>query len=257
MALTATGEVLVRRATAILADVAATEQELAGLRDKLAGRLVVGAFPAAAMALAPFAIARMRAAHPGLAVLLHEASTPALLRQLRAKRLDLAVIGVGHGLPDYDLDGLRQTTVRQGSLLVAVGVGHPFAGRRSVTVAELAHEQWIVGAGAADDPQFGAWPTLAEPRVAHSARNWSTRLGLVAAGLGITVIPDLARAALPASVRTVSVADSHWPGRAAVAVTRAHPSLRAQALISALKEQAATDDADDGRSPPARDVAAG
>ncbi len=242
VALTAAGEVLVRRATTILADMAATEQELAGLRDRLAGRLMVGAFPAAAMALVPRAMAQMRAAHPGLAVLLHEASTPVLLRQLRAKRLDLAVIGVGHGLPDYDLSGLQQTTVLRGNLLVAVGEGHRLAGRAGVAVAELTHERWIVGAGAAGEPQFGAWPTLSDPTIAHSARHWSTRLGLVAAGLGITVIPDLAVPALPAGIRTVSVTDSRWPGRSVLAVTRGRPSARTQALLSALEDQASTHD---------------
>lgn len=73
------------------------------------------------MALVPWAMARLRVTHPGLAVQLVEASTPALLRQLRAKRLDVAVIGVGHDLPDYDLADLHRTTVLHGALLVAVG----------------------------------------------------------------------------------------------------------------------------------------
>src|SRR6185312_16948137 len=53
VALTPAGRVVVRRATEILADLAATETELAGLRDRLAGRLTVGAYPTAAMALVP------------------------------------------------------------------------------------------------------------------------------------------------------------------------------------------------------------
>ncbi|WP_436535542.1 LysR family transcriptional regulator [Actinoplanes sp. HUAS TT8] len=237
--LTAAGEVLIRRATSILADVTATGQELAGLRDRLAGRLTVGSFPAAAMALVPRALARLRATHPGLAVQFVEASTPALLRQLRAKRLDVAVIGVGHGLPDYDLADLHRTTVRSGSLLVAVGEQHRLADRRELTVADLEDEPWIVGAGAAGEPQFGAWPTLSEPTVAHSTRNWSTRLGLVAAGLGLTVVPDLAVPALPGGVRTIPVTGSRQSGRATVAVTRVQPSARARALVSALRDEAA------------------
>ncbi|TDB77094.1 LysR family transcriptional regulator, partial [Actinomadura sp. KC216] len=192
VALTPAGQVLVRRATEILADLAATELELAGLRDRLAGRLTVGAYPTAAMALVPRAIARVASGHPGLAVILDETSTPALLRRLRAGRLEVAVIGVGHGLPDYDLSGLRQTTILQGDLFVAVPDSHRFAGHATVTVADLAQEQWIAGDGASGDPQFGAWPTLSSPRIARTARSWSTRLGLVAAGLGITVVPTLA-----------------------------------------------------------------
>ncbi|AJE86667.1 LysR family transcriptional regulator [Streptomyces albus] len=242
--LTPAGQVLVRRATAVLADLAATEGELAGLRDRLAGRLAIGAYPTAAMALVPRAMAQLVSGHPGLAVVLEEAATPALLRRLRAGRLDVAVIGVGHGLPDYDLSGLRQAAALQGDLLVAVPEGHRFTGQDHVTVAELAHEHWIAGDGAAGDPQFGAWPTLPDPHIAHTARGWSTRLGLVAAGLGLTVIPDLALPVLPTGVRAVAVADSHWPGRATVVVTGPRPSARAQAMVTALRDRSASlDDA--------------
>ncbi|WP_217167842.1 LysR family transcriptional regulator [Streptomyces sp. AC512_CC834] len=238
VALTPAGQVLVRRAGEILADLAATELELAGLRDRLAGRLAVGSYPTAAMALVPRAMAEVTAGHPGLAVVVEEASTPALVRRLRTGRLEVAVIGVGHGLPDYDLSELRQTAVLQGDLLVVVPDTHRFAGHDRITVSDLAHEQWVAGDGAAGEPQFGAWPTLSDPHIAHTARGWSTRLGLVAAGLGITVIPDLALPALPRGVRAVAVTDSHWPGRATVVVTRPSPSAQAQAMVAALQNQA-------------------
>jgi DNA-binding transcriptional LysR family regulator len=239
VALTPAGVVLVRRATEILADLASTEWELAGLRDRLAGRLTVGAYPTAAMALVPRAMAQVVSSHPGLAVVLEDASTPALLRRVRDGRLDVAVIGVGQGLPDYDLRELRQTTVLQGDLLVAVSDTHRLADHARVTVPDLAQEHWIAGDGAPGEPQFGAWPTLTDPRIACTTRNWSTRLGLVAAGVGITVIPDLALPALPAGVRAVAVTDSHWAGRATVALTRPHPSGQAQVMVTALQNQAA------------------
>ncbi|MFD7677766.1 MULTISPECIES: LysR family transcriptional regulator [unclassified Streptomyces] len=236
--LTPAGQVLVRRAAEILADMAETELELAGLRDRLAGRLTVGAYPTAAMALVPRATAQVTSGHPGLAVVLEEASTPALLRRLRSGRLDVVVIGVGHGLPEYDLSELRQAAVLRGDLLVVVPETHRLAGHDGTTVADLDQELWIVGDGAAGEPQFGAWPTLSDPRVAYTARSWSTRLALVAAGLGLTVIPDLALPALPKGVRAVPVTDGHWPGRATVVVTRPHPSAQAQAMVSALQNQA-------------------
>lgn len=95
-----------------------------------------------------------------------------------------------------------------------------------------------MGDGAAGEPQFGAWPTLSDPRIAYTARSWSTRLALVAVSLGLTVIPDLALPALPKGVRAVPVTDGHWPGRATVVVTRPHPSAQAQAMVSALQDQA-------------------
>lgn len=239
VALTPAGAVLVRRATEILADLASTELELAGLRDRLAGRLTVGAYPTAAMALVPRAMAQVVSGHPGLAVILEDASTPALLRRVRAGRLDVVVIGVGQGLPEYDLGELRQTTLLHGNLLVAVADTHRLAERTAVTVPELAREHWIAGEGAPGEPQFGAWPTLTNPRIVSTARSWSTRLGLVAAGMGITVVPELARPALPVGVRAVTVTDSHWAGRATIALTPPRPSAQAQVMVTALQDQAA------------------
>jgi len=90
--LTAAGEVLVRHAGKVLDGVAAASQELAGLRDRLAGRLVVGGFPTATAALLPRAVARLLTDHPGLRVQLMEASTPAQLRALRRGRLEVAIL---------------------------------------------------------------------------------------------------------------------------------------------------------------------
>ena len=236
--LTPAGQVLLRHAAQVSAGVSAAELELAGLRDRLAGRMTIGAFPTATMALVPRAVAQVTSGHPGLAVIVKEASTPALLRQLRAKRLDVAVIATGHGLPDYDLSELEQHPLLHGRLLVAVPRTHRFAAQADVAVPDLAHEQWIVSEGAPGEPQFGAWPTVSEPRIAYTVRTWSARLGSVAAGLGISVVPELILPAMPADLRAIPVRDSHWPGRATVAVTRAHPSAQAQAMTAALKSQA-------------------
>ena len=65
---TPAGEVLLRHARKVVAHLEAADLEIAGLRDRLAGRLAVGAYPTAAAVLVPRAIARLRAEHPGLDV---------------------------------------------------------------------------------------------------------------------------------------------------------------------------------------------
>src|SRR6266496_3706064 len=111
---TAAGEVMVRHAGRVIDDLAGARLELAGLRDRLAGRLSVGAYPAAAAVLLPRAIATLKAKHPGVEVRLTEASTPAQLRALRRERLQVAILATGNGLPDYDLSGLALTELRTG-----------------------------------------------------------------------------------------------------------------------------------------------
>ncbi|WP_410672304.1 LysR family transcriptional regulator [Amycolatopsis sp. cmx-4-68] len=232
------GALLVRHATTALAVVDTAEQELAGLRDRLAGRLSIGAFPAAAAVLVPRALAALQARHPGLVVTLEEGATPALLARLRGGRTEVVVIGVGDGLPGYDLTGLHQDVLTEDDLRVAVPAGHRLARGRPATVADLRDERWITGRGGRGEPQFGAWPTLGEPRIAHAVHSWTTRLGMVAAGLGIALLPGVAAASVPTGVEVIPVEDPAWHGRAAVVVTRPGRSAGATAMVAALREQA-------------------
>ncbi|MEV0264664.1 LysR family transcriptional regulator [Streptomyces sp. NPDC050617] len=236
---TPSGEALLRHARHMIAHVEAAGLEIAGLRDRIAGRLAVGAYPTAAAALVPRAIARLRTAHPALTVSLWEAGSPAQLRRLRAGRIEVAVAAIGEGLPDYDFTGLRVEVVRTGrGLGVAVGEDHPLASREEVHVHDLAREAWIVGAGDDGDPQFGAWPTLQSPRVAHEARGWQTRLGLVAAGLGVSVLPGLAADSVPRGVKWLRVEDPAYVlKRETVIVTDADASPAALTMLQALRDE--------------------
>jgi DNA-binding transcriptional LysR family regulator len=235
----AAGAVVVEHAGRILAGVDALQQDLAALGDRLAGRVKLGVFPAAMAVLAPRTVALLRGKHPGLQVSLSEGATPSLLRQLRAGRLSVAVIGVGAGLPGYDLDGLTQQVVLAGRLCVAVPHGHRLAKADVVPVAELAGEKWIAGDDSGGDPQFGAWPTLANPVITYTVRGWPARFGLVAAGLGVCLVPEVAALSVPADVATVGVEDPGWPGRMTVAVTRQQPTAEAAAVMDALREAGA------------------
>ena len=236
---TAAGEVLIRRADRALAEVDGALQEVAGVRDRLAGRLVASAFPTAAAVLLPRAIARLCDRHPELRVDLQEAPSPAQLRRLRIGRVEVAVIAGGHGLPEHDLTGLRVEALQiPRGPGIAVGRHHHFARRDSVDVTELAGQVWVVGAAAAGEPQFGPWPGLTDPHVGYAVRTWATRFGLVAAGLGITVVPGLAADSVPHDVHWVPVHDpTPAPGRHVLAITAQNPSHSAAALVTAIRHE--------------------
>lgn len=152
----------------------------------------------------------------------------------RSSGPEVAVLARGDGLPAYDFDGLRVEAVRTGrGLGVAVSADHALAAREEADVEELAGEAWIVGTG--DGPQFGAWPTLRTPHVAFEARTWQTRLGLVAAGLGVSVLPALAADVLPVGVRWLRVVDPALvQERETVVVTGADRSAGANAMVRAI-----------------------
>ena len=232
---TAAGEILMRHAGAVLDGIAAATNELAGLSDRLQGRLAVGAFPTAAASLVPAAIARLTRTNPGLRVRLIEAPTPAQLHALRRRRLEVAVVATGRGLPDYDLDGLELTPLHTQGVGVAVADTHRFAGREWVQPAELSDQVWIVGPHAADTPEFGVWPGIDTPRIAFTVRNWPTRLGLVAAGLGIALVPGYAAAMMPRGVGWVRIrAAEAGLQRSMWVVTGPDPNSQASGMMNAL-----------------------
>ena len=237
---TAAGEALARHAATILDGVTAAEQELAGLRDQVAGRLSAACFPAAAATLMPRAIAAVTRTHPGLVVRLRVDPSPKQLVALRRGRIEVAVIATGPGLPDYDLDGVALTGLRTSrGPGIAVAEGHPLAARHQVTPGDLVDQPWIVGGATPESPEFGAWPGLAEPVIAFTARDWPTRFGLVAAGLGIALVPGIAADAVPRGVRWIPVQDDGGGlGRQGWAVTAVEPTAAAAALVRALVDEA-------------------
>jgi DNA-binding transcriptional LysR family regulator len=239
---TPAGAALARHAGKALDEIAAAGQELAGMRDRLAGRLVVAGFPAAAASLLPRAIARLTAAHPGLNVQLTEASTPAQLAAMRRGRMEVAIVATGDGLPEYDLEDLRLTALTSPrGAGVAVAESHPFAVRERIEPDELADQRWVVGSGSGDAPEFGAWPGLAAPKIAFTAHAWPTRLGLVAAGLGIALVPGIAAQAVPHGVRWIPIHDDTGGLRRTVwAATSDNPSAAATAMVRALEEEASS-----------------
>ncbi|HLU58966.1 MAG TPA: LysR family transcriptional regulator [Pseudonocardia sp.] len=231
---TAAGEVLVRRAARILGEVDGALEEVSGVRDRLAGRMVVAGFPTAAAVLLPRAIALLGQRHPDLQVELQEAASPVQLRRLRAGRIEVALLATGDVVPERDLVGLRhEVVVIPRGPGIAVAVGHRLADREFATVADLADETWIVGTGPAGEPQFGPWPGLDRPRIGYAVRNWPTRFGLVAAGLGITRVPGLAADSVPAGVRWLPVRDPAVSGSLEVATAESR-SAAAQAVVRAV-----------------------
>src|ERR1700735_1356304 len=154
---TPAGEALARHAGTVLDEIAAATQELAGMRDRLARRLVVAGFPAGAAGPLPRATTRPTGAHPGLKVQLTEAPTPAQLTAMRRGRIEVAIVATGDGLPEYDLEGLRLTALRGArGAGVAVAESHPFAVRERIEPDELGDQGWGGGARSGAAPGLGA-----------------------------------------------------------------------------------------------------
>jgi DNA-binding transcriptional LysR family regulator len=197
--LTAAGHVVLRRAVNVLSELSAAEHELAGLPDE-GGVVRLGWFASAGGALVPRALAALRRSHPAITVTSREGGTPSLVRALRAGTLDLALLAAVPPFRPFDTESppLRVSTLTERDLCVAVPAGHPLAAARSVAVEDLRGQRWIASSSAGE---MGVWPGLDErPTIAHTARDWLAKLNLVAAGAGITTVPAVLAAVVPAGV---------------------------------------------------------
>jgi DNA-binding transcriptional LysR family regulator len=190
--LTDEGRLLLDHAEAVLNRLDAARRDLAALRELAGGRLRIGAFATAAAVLVPRAMAAFLVAYPNVELSLTDALTPAHLARLRAGELDVAVVSV-QSEQRVDLGGLELRHLLDDPLLVALPREHRLAGRRALGLTELAGENWIAGSTTVEDTLIGACLRSGfRPEVRYVVRQWTAKQGLVAAGLGITLVPGLA-----------------------------------------------------------------
>ncbi|MET8471906.1 LysR family transcriptional regulator [Streptomyces sp. NPDC006422] len=205
--LTSAGLGLLRHARAILASVEAAERELTGSAAP-SETVRLGLFMSAGATLLPGVLARLEEARPQLSVTTREGTTSALIRALRAGSLDLAVLTSRppHRPSDGESPRLHLDTVEDTELLVAVSAAGPLAGRATVHVDELVDLPWIAAPTSKAEPLLGVWPGLpGRPHIAHTVRDWLTKLHLVAAGRGVTTVPARMAPVLPPGVRLLQV----------------------------------------------------
>ncbi|MFF8990378.1 LysR family transcriptional regulator [Streptomyces sp. NPDC014983] len=241
--LTGSGRALLRHAVVALDALEAADRELRGAEEVERGRVRLGFFPTAGALIVPRALAMLRQEHPHLEVTTREATTPSLVRALRAGTLDLAILSSRppHRSPDTDDPPLSVEPLLEVRLAVAVPTSGPFAERGSVSVEEIAREPWIASPGTADEPLLGVWPGLpGRPKIRHTARDWLTKLHLVAAGAGITTATPTLLPVVPPGVRLVPVEGVAEEARRVSLVRMPGPlKAPAHALARTLRRQAA------------------
>ncbi len=219
--LTEAGEVLARHAVTVLAALDNAEAEVAAIAGLRAGRVRLMAFPSSSATLVPRALARVKAAHPGITVQFSEGEPPESLAALRAGTCDLAVAftyeGTDAGRGEDSLDGLVVLDVLDDPVLVALPADHPRAADEVVELAALSGDPWIAGCPRCRGHLL-ALASAADfvPDVKFETEDYVAVLGLVAAGLGVALMPQLiltsvghpgvvTRPVSPASRRSVQV----------------------------------------------------
>jgi DNA-binding transcriptional LysR family regulator len=234
--LTEAGRILVGHTEAILGRMAAARTQIDAVARLQAGRLRIGSFSTANATVVPRAIAAFSRDHPGVELSLTEGVSSSLIPRLRAGELDVAL---ATDPTEDELEDLVTAELVEDPMLVALPLGHPLANKPRLRMRDLRHETWIEGERAdCGRPLFRACAAAGfEPRIRFGAEQWLGKQGLVAAGVGVTLIPGLAVAGVREDIVLRSLADA--PTRRAVALLpEGYRSPAAEAFVEVLRAEA-------------------
>jgi DNA-binding transcriptional LysR family regulator len=191
---TTAGERLNEHAARILTQLDAAEAELGAIAGVKGGELRMASFPTAGATLMPLAIASFRSAHPDVRLSLVEGEPEELLPRLRDGEFDLGLIFEFEGTGDLG-PGLRSAPLFEDPMKLALPKGHRLARKERVTLGDLSDDAWVQTSEASACARHVVRICRAtgfEPRVSFESDDYLTVQGLVAAGVGVALIPQLA-----------------------------------------------------------------
>lgn len=193
VSLTASGQVFFEEVRAILARLETARARAVQADRGDVGMLSVGFVSIADYGILPPALKSFRSQFPLVEVQLHELTTDAQIRELRAARLDL-----GFGLAPVEEPDLEFTSILREALVLAAPADHPAAAGPAIDLRSLSKASFIV-------PPRDIAPGLYDltisrcraagfaPRIVQNARQMQTVIGLVSCGMGLALVPSSVR----------------------------------------------------------------
>jgi DNA-binding transcriptional LysR family regulator len=208
--LTPAADILVAHTDALLAQLDMAEADLAALRDQAAGRVALAAFASAAAAIVPPAWATLAQSAPHVQLDLVEMEPEESLSAVLRGEIDVAVAHEYDVLP-RPLDPLfERRELCRDPVFAAVPAHAPAEGDGEVDLRSLASQPFLAprtGTSCAEMIQRACARAGFVPRVVARAIDFHVLLSLVAAGAGVTLVPQLAARQVPPQVRLLRPAE--------------------------------------------------
>jgi DNA-binding transcriptional LysR family regulator len=190
--LTTAGREFASRIARPIADLEEAYRSVFDLVALKRGSVTLGALPSIALALIPFALHALRAAHPTLRVCLVEAHNDALVAMVRTNQVEFALATMLKPAADIAFHPIMQDC-----FFAVFPPGHELASRRSVHWRDLVpHDLILLSQGSSARAQFDRAVQARAPIPPAASRydvtHMATAIRLVRQGLGITILPRLA-----------------------------------------------------------------
>ena len=187
--LTEAGRTMLGYARNILTGLADAQRAIAELEEEVAGRLSVGAIPSMALYLLPGLIVEFQRAYPRVTFELFEDTTENLAQRLEDGTLDLVLASSGDEPPH-----LRRYLLGRERLLMLLPEQHRLARKRAIKWSDLATEKFLllheIHSLSVTVRRLLAMNGL-KPELVLQGSQLVTIAAMVAAGLGVTVVPEM------------------------------------------------------------------
>jgi DNA-binding transcriptional LysR family regulator len=238
VSLTASGQLFYEEVRAILARLESARIRMLQANRGDVGMLSVGFVSIADYGILPPALKSFRSQFPLIEVQLHELTTDAQIRELRAARLDL-----GFGLAPVEEPDLEFAMILREALVLAAPADHPAAASDTIDLRSLSKDSFIV-------PPRDIAPGLYDltisrcrsagfaPRIVQNARQMQTVIGLVSCGMGLALVPASVRNLKRTGVRYLQLRGRPSFIKLGVLRTRNSANALSDHFVSALKAAA-------------------
>jgi DNA-binding transcriptional LysR family regulator len=246
--LTDAGLTLVDHAEAVLARLAAAEAELEAMAGIRGGRVRLASFPTAGASLLPPAVALFTQRHPDVELSFIEREPEEAAQMLRAAELEAGIVFeyAEYNQPELErfYDGIELHRLVDDPMYLALPLGHPAANKPRVRLRDLSDETWIQESGNHSwCGRFHETACLAagfKPKVSFRSDDYNVVQGLVAAGVGISLLPGLSLTNVRDDIVIRSLGPNA-PTRRIAAATLAgrYRSPATEAMLGILEEVAA------------------
>ncbi len=174
----------------VLGDVGSIVARARDVAQRHTGRVTIAALPSLAATLLPDVVARMRAQHPGIAVVIKDALAERIIGWIRADEVDFAVTSAPPTDPQLGFSPLLADR-----MVAVLPPGHPLAAAAAMRLSDLLASPMVLmdrdsSVRRSVDAACASIGRLAQP--AYEVAYMSTAIGLVRAGLGATLLPSSA-----------------------------------------------------------------
>jgi DNA-binding transcriptional LysR family regulator len=231
--LTDAGKLMFEEARVILTEVERAKTDVVRRARGETGKINIGSAGATYFhPLIPAIIGEFTKEHPDVVLMPEESNTSLLLARLRAGAIDLAFVRP----PFLDTDGLSCDALVKERMLIALPAAHPLARSTSASLSALAQERIILFPRTINPPVYDAILAAfaragVSPRLTQEAPQVTAAIPMVAAGLGVTFVPESMSRLHPDGVVFVAVEGPTVPVDICLAYRRTQRSVAVKNFV--------------------------